>query len=147
MIKNYFQFIKEADEPQAQAQTEPTIEEPTKEAEKSETDSAGTDKFPEVKDQIKSMIEETIEKQKFRGDLKSFLDGIKEQKDVSKVLEFINDSDVYDFYLKWRNDIDELLNDINYFDDAPTKNDAFGLYEYVIKGTERAFFEFIKSMK
>lgn len=145
MIKKYFDFIKEADEPE-EAQTEATPETQAEtEVDESETDSTGTDKFPEVKEHIKSMIESTIEKS--GGDYKSFIDSIEELKDVSKVEKFINDSDVYEFYLKWRNDIDELLNDINYFDDAPTKNDAFGLYEYVIKGTERAFLEFIKSMK
>lgn len=144
MIKRYFDFIKEADEPEAQTEATPETQAET-EVDKSETDSTGTDKFPEVKEHIKSMIESTIEKS--GGDYKSFIDSIEELKDVSKVEKFINDSDVYEFYLKWRNDIDELLNDINYFDDAPTKNDAFGLYEYVIKGTERAFLEFIKSMK
>jgi len=49
--------------------------------------------------------------------------------------------------LKWRNDIDEILSDVNFFDELPSENNAFGLYEYVIKGTQKAFLELIKSVK
>ena len=88
------------------------------------------------------MIEATIEKS--GGELKTFVSSyVKNPEDV-KVDGFINDSDIYEFYLKWRNDIDEILSDINYFDEVPTENNSFGLYEYVIRGTEKAFFEVVK---
>jgi hypothetical protein len=134
MIKKYIQFIKEADEVN-----------PTGEVEKSETDASDSSKFPEVIDEIKKMIEKTIEKS--GGEFKSFVDSfIKNPEDI-KIEGFINDSDVYDFYLKWRNDIDEILSDLNYFDEVPTENNAFGLYEYVIKGTQKSFLEFVKMIK
>lgn len=105
MIKKYYQFIKEADE---------TVE---------KTD---TSKFTEVKDEIKSMIENTIEKS--GGEYNSFIESFKKNPEDVKVEGFINDSDIYDFYLKWRNDIDEKLNDIKFFDEMPSKNNSFGLY-------------------
>lgn len=134
MIKRYTQFIKEADEVN-----------PTGEAKKEETDSSDSSKFTGVIDEIKSMIEKTIEKSggEFESFVKSF---IKNPEDI-KVEKFINDSDIYDFYLKWRNDIDEKLSDINFFDERPTENNAFGLYEYIIKGTQKAFLEFTKMIK
>lgn len=122
MIKKYYQFIKEADE----------IGENT------------SSKFTEVKEEIKTMIENTIEKS--GGEYDSFIDSFKKNPEDVKVEGFINDADIYDFYLKWRNDIDEMLSDINYFDEVPSKNNSFGLYEYVIKGTERAFQEFVKDL-
>ena len=134
MIKGYLQFIKEADEVN-----------PTGEVEKDETDASDSSKFEDVIDELKSMIENTINKS--GGELKSFVNSyIKNPEDV-KIEKLINDSDIYDFYLKWRNDIDELLSDINFFDELPTENNAFGLYEYVIKGTQRAILEFIKMIK
>lgn len=120
MIKRYNQFIKEADEP---------------------VKNVDSSKFSEVKDEIKSMIENTIDKS--GGEFNSFVESFKKNPEDVKVEGFINDSDIYDFYLKWRNDIDELLNDIKYFDEVPSKNNSFGLYEFVIKGTEKAFKEFI----
>ena len=121
MIKKYYQFIKEADE---------TV---------NKTDSS---KFTEVKDEIKSMIEKTIEKS--GGEFDSFVESFKKNPEDVKVEGFINDSDIYDFYLKWRNDIDEKLNDIKYFDEVPSESNTFGLYDYIISGTERAVIEAVK---
>lgn len=126
MIKRYYQFINEADEPV-------------------ETSEKDDNKFSEVKDEIKSMIENTIKNS--GGEYNSFVESFKKNPDDVKVEGFINDSDIYDFYLKWRNDIDEKLNDIKFFDQMPSKSNSFGLYEYIIKGTERAFKEFVNDLK
>ena len=125
-IKKYIQFIKEADDSDLKDLT---------------TDS---NKFSEIKDEIKSMIEKTIERS--GGEYSEFLDKLVKNPEDTKVEGLINDSDIYDFYLKWRNDIDEVLNDVNFFDDAPTEINAFGLYEFTIKGTERAVNEVIKML-
>jgi len=129
MIKKYLQYIKEADEVEVQTEQETDVD---------------TSKFDEVKDEVKSMIENTIEKS--GGEFSSFVESfIKNPEDV-KIEGFINDSDVYEFYLKWRNDIDEILNDVKFFGEAPTEINAFGLYEYVIKGTEHSMNEIVKML-
>lgn len=131
MIKKYLQFIKEADEP--------TETQPVESTEK--TDSG---KYTELKDEVKSMIEKTIEKS--GGEFKSFVDKfIKSPEDV-KIEGFINDSDIYEFYLKFRNDIDELLNDIKYFNEVPSESNTFGLYDYIINGTEKAVSQVVKEL-
>lgn len=125
MLKKYIQFIKEADE---------TVE----------NKATNSNKFTEIKEELKSMIEKTIEKS--GGEYKSFVDSfIKNPTDV-KIEGLINDSDVYDFYLKWRNDIDEILNDSNFFDEVPSEINSFGLYDYMIKGTERSIGEVVKML-
>ena len=132
MIKKYTQFIKEADEndePKIQSQGE------------KESDSS---KYTELKDEIKSLIEKTIENS--GGDFEDFKDKLIKEPEDTKIEGLINDSDIYDFYLKFRNDIDELLNDIKFFDEMPSELNAFGLYEYVIKGTEKAISESVKLM-
>lgn len=123
MIKKFGQFINESDEIQ-------------------ETETNLDNKYTEIKEEIKKMVDDTI--QNNGGELNSFIDSfIKNPEDV-KVEGFINDSEVYDFYLKFRNDIDEILNNIKFYDQSPTDVNAFGLYEYTIKGTEKAFMEIIK---
>jgi hypothetical protein len=118
MIKKYFEYIKEADETQNQS-----------------------NKFSELTEEVKKMIETTIENS--GGEFKSFVDSFVKSPEDIQVEGFINDSDIYDFYLKWRNDIDEVLNDINFFDEAPTQSNSFGLYEYTINGTKKAFEEIV----
>lgn len=139
MIKKYIEFIKEADEVE-----QVTTEETPAQGEDSPigTDS---DKFTEIKDEVKSMIEKTIEKS--GGELNQFIDSFNKNPEDVKIEGFINDSDIYDFYLKWRNDIDEVLNDVKFFDENPVEINVIGLYDYVIKGTEKALQEVVKMIK
>ena len=142
MIKKYIEFIKEADETE-EVSTEATPAQG--EAQPAETDASDSSKFTEIKDEVKSMIEKTIEKS--GGELNQFVDSFNKNPEDVKIEGFINDSDIYDFYLKWRNDIDEVLNDVKFFDENPVEINAIGLYDYVIKGTERALQEVVKMIK
>ena len=134
MIKKYSQFINEADQTQVEPQAQPEKPEGIK--------SLDDSKYTEIKEEINKMIENTI--QKSGGELKSFIESFEKNPEDVKVEGFINDSDIYDFYLKFRNDVDEILNNVKFYDESPTEVNAFGLYEYVIKGTERAFMEVVK---
>jgi len=129
MIKKYLQFIKEADEIETNVDQE-------------ETDTSDSSKFDDVKDEVRSMIESTIEKS--GGEFNSFVESFVKNPEDVKIEGLINDSDIYEFYLKWRNDIDEILNDVKFFDENPNDINAFGLYEYVIRGTEKAIEEVVK---
>jgi len=101
-------------------------------------------KYTEVTDEVKKMIEKTIEKS--GGEFKSFVDSfIKNPEDV-KIEGLINDSDIYDFYLKYRNQIDEVLNTIKFYGETPESINVFGLYDFIIKGTQKAIQEFVKML-
>ena len=129
MMKKYLQFIKEADEVN------------TTEATETKSDSS---KYTELSSEVKSMIEKTIENS--GGEFKSFTDKFVKSPEDVKIEGFINDSDIYEFYLKFRNDVDELLNDIKYFDEVPSESNTFGLYDYIINGTEKAVIEVVKTL-
>ena len=98
----------------------------------------------EIKDELKSMIDKTIEKS--GGDFNSFTDKFIKEPDDVKIEGLINDSDLFDFYLKWRNDVDPILNDMKFYDQSPSKLGALGLYEYVVKGTQKAIEEVVKGL-
>ena len=78
------------------------------------------------------------------GEFASFVDKFAKEPDEVKIEGLINDSDLYDFYLKFRNDIDEMLNDLKFFGSAPSEVNALGLYDYLIKGTQKAIEETVK---
>jgi hypothetical protein len=124
MIKNFLDYIKENTD----------IEDIT----------VDSDKYTSLKEDIKSMIESTIENS--GGEFDTFVNSYNRNPEDYKIEGLINDSDIYEFYLKHRNDIDEILNDIKFFDEVPTEMNAFGLYEYIIKGTERAVQELVKDL-
>ena len=121
MVKRYLQFINEANE---------------------EVQKVDSSKYTEIKDEIKSMIEKTIENS--GGEFASFIYIFLKEPEDLKIDGLINDSDLYDFYLKFRNDIDEILNDIKFFGNAPSEVNAIGLYDYLIKGTQKAIEESVK---
>lgn len=121
MVKRYLQFINEANE---------------------EVQKVDSSKYTEIKDEIKSMIEKTIENS--GGEFTSFIDKFVKEPEEVKIEGLINDSDLYDFYLKFRNDIDEILNDIKFFGNSPSEVNAIGLYDYLIKGTQKAIEESVK---
>jgi len=108
------------------------------------TEAIEANKFQEVIDEIKSMIEKTIEKS--GGELNMFIESYIKSPDEVKIEGLINDSDIYDFYLKYRNQVDECLKDIKFYDQTATEVGAFSLYEYVIKGTNTSIKEFVASM-
>jgi hypothetical protein len=123
MIKKYVNFITESESSEKISQ----------------------DKFNDIKDEVKKMIENTIKKQ--GGEFNSFIDELLKENSDSKIEGLINDSDTYDFFLKWKNEIDEILNSVKYFDEVPANNNIFGIYEFTIKGTEKAVKEVIKMLK
>ncbi|MCK9475645.1 MAG: hypothetical protein M0R46_06995 [Candidatus Muirbacterium halophilum] len=104
--------------------------------------SNNTKEYPELTKNIKEMIEQTIENS--GGEYSMFIDSyIKSPEDV-KIEGLINDSDIYDFYIKYRNEIDELLNDVRFFDTIPSELNVLGLYEYIITGTNRSITEIVQ---
>jgi len=107
------------------------------EAEEAQVDAS---KYTEIKKEIKEMIEKTVDNS--GGSYETLLDKL--SKKDAKIEGLINDSDVYDFYLKYRNDIDEILNDLKFFGESPSSINAIGLYDYVIKGTQRAIEESVR---
>lgn len=97
-----------------------------------------TDMIQDIRDMIMAMSEDDEEK------AKSIISQYKELPDSTIIVGFVNDADIYDFYIKWRDDIDEILSGIEYFSTAPSENNIFSLYLYIIDGTKKAFREIMK---
>lgn len=121
MIKKYFEYLKE---------------------DKGEKDSG---KYTELKDKISSLIQDTIDEEKQYDSVEEFVDSYMKKGDI-EIRGLIKQDDIYQFYLDWRNDIDEILNNINFFDETPSKMNSIGLYDYIITGVKRAVKEVVKML-
>lgn len=64
----------------------------------------------------------------------------------SNLVGFIEENDIYDFYLQHQFDINKKLDDIGFFDSPATKYGIKSLYDYVVKGTQIAFESQVKDM-
>lgn len=120
-IKKYIQFINEAEE---------TIKDPI---------------FDSIKDDVRNMIEDTIKKSGGES-VKSFAKNYKEKPNDVNIEGLINDDQVHDFWLKYENEIDELLNKVKFFEESPDEINALGTYKYIIASTKRAILEIVKML-
>ena len=120
-IKKYTQFITESDE---------VIKDST---------------FDGIKDDVRKMIEDTI-KSSGGESVKSFAKNYKDNPNDVKIEGLINDDQVYDFWLKYENEIDELLNKVKFFEESPDEINALGTYKYVIASTNRAILEIVRML-
>ncbi len=109
------------------------------------------DKYAELKNGLITMIEESLKNTNEDNvnmiDIENFIsDYISSGKDASMIDEFIEDNDIFNFYLKYQADVDELLNDSKYMDKSPKSNNVYSLYDVVIDGTKQAVLESLKMM-
>lgn len=106
------------------------------------------DDYSELKNGLIKMIEDSL-----KGsteivnmiDIENFIgDYISSGKDASMIDGIIEDNDIFNFYLKYQSDIDELLNDKKYMDKSPKENNVYSLYDVVIDGTKQSVLETLK---
>jgi hypothetical protein len=104
---------------------------------------------PENKDFKSEIIEKIIKSLKSveKKSFDDFVDDFLKDDEKNKIQGLINDADVYEFYLSYRNEIDELLSDINFYDESPSEMNSFSLYDYLVKGTLRAVKECVVLIK
>jgi hypothetical protein len=132
-IIHYHKFmIKEADDAD--------LEDPEK------SDELSLDRFTELKDELLNMIQTSLgsEDKKLTDD---FINAYERSPEDNVIEGLINDSDVYDFYLMWRTNIDDILSAVNFFDEMPSEMKVYSLYDYIINGTKRAVREMISLMQ
>ena len=104
----------------------------------------------ELKNDIIEMIEDSLKSSTETVnmiDLENFInDYISSGKDASMIDGLIEDNDIFNFYLKFQSEIDELLNNIDYMDKTPNENNVFSLYDVVIDGTKESILVILKKI-
>lgn len=103
-----------------------------------------TEHYGSLKRGILDLLDSSVEN---ATDLENFINTYIENPDSNSITDFIENDDIFNFYLKFEANIDEICVDKEYFDKAPKDNDVFSLYEFVISGTKFALLECLKLMK
>ena len=101
-----------------------------------------SDKYLSLKKGILDLLDGTLKSDITK--LQDFMDTYIDT-DSEEIIEgFIEDADIFDFYLKYQSDVDQILLDNNYYDDKP---EVESLYDYVIDGTFDAVVYCMEEMK
>ena len=114
MIKRYSEYIREAEE---------TVKKKV----------SGPD---EIKAAVKEKIESTINKS--GGEYSAFVDKFAKDPESVQIEGLISDDQIYDFWLKHENDIDEFLNSVGFFEKSPVSMNVIGVYKYVVSSAREA---------
>ena len=101
--------------------------------------------YEEVKKDLGEMIEKSL-KTSDKKTKEDFISAYLRDPEKTQIEGLINDSDVYEFYLKYRNNIDEVLADSDFFEEKPSDLESFSLYDYLIVGTKKAVKSFIEML-
>lgn len=110
------------------------------------SDELSLDRFKDLNDELTEMIKKSIGSESNKV-LNDFIEDYNRSPEDNVIEGLINDSDIYDFYLKWRTDVDDILSAVNFFDDVPSEMKVYSLYEYIIEGTKKAVKEIISLME
>ena len=102
--------------------------------------------YSDIISEVKEMIESSLKSNDDKL-FKDFIDAAIQSPEETQIEGLINDSDVYDFYLKWRNEIDDILSQLNFYEEIPSEIKVSSLYDYIIVGTKRSITEIISMIK
>ena len=119
MIKGYYQFIKENNEEENLSL-----------------------QYEDIKKDISDLISKSLDVYQFKTTKEFISSFIKNPNDIH-IEGLIDDSNIYEFYLKYRNDIDQILLDIKFYDEIPSEIGIFSIYDYIIKGTKKSISEIV----
>jgi len=104
-----------------------------------------TSDYSELLNEVRQMIEETIETS--GGEFNAFIEEYLQNDNDVKIQGLINDSDIYEFYLKWKNEIDEILSESKHFNKTPAEFNTFGIYEYLVESTLESISIVVKKLQ
>lgn len=97
-------------------------------------------------DELLEMIKKSLNTNDAKT-VNDFIGAYKLDSEKNQIEGLINDADVYDFYLKFMDEIDEILSKANFFEKTPKELNAFSLYNYIVKGTKEAVKLIIDNLK
>jgi len=110
------------------------------------------DSYIDLKSELIEMIDDTLKSTKNSEitmiDLEDFIsDYISSGKDANMINNLIEDNEIFNFYLKFQSDIDELLNEIKYMEETPKEHNVFSLYDVIIDGTKQSILESLETIQ
>jgi hypothetical protein len=104
------------------------------------------EKFNSIKRGTLSLIEKSTKAEELVN-VQNFISEYISNPDKGTLHEFVENNDIFNFYLKYQSDIDELCNEEKFFEDAPSKNQVFSLYDFIISGTKLAVLKCMGMLK
>lgn len=106
-----------------------------------------TDKYKSLKRGILLLLDNSVDNADKLVNVQNFINNYIENPNSQVLVGFVDDAEIFNFYLKYQNNVDEICADKKYFDTTPTENNIFSLYNFVTAGTKFAVLECLKVLQ
>jgi hypothetical protein len=103
----------------------------------------------DIKEDLVKMVHNTINSEE-QNDFMEKLDSVIRNPKELSIEGLMQDADVYEFYLKYRNELDEILSKSGFFEklqEFQKENNSISLYDFIVKGTLEAVKLLVEEIK
>ena len=105
------------------------------------------DDYNSLKRGILLLVDDSVENTEELVDVQNFINKSSENLDESPLVGFIDDGDIFNFYMKFQADIDEVCINNNWFNKTASEENVNSLYGYMISGSKFAVKQCLKILE
>lgn len=106
-----------------------------------------TSDYESLKRGILKLLDTSIENTEESVNVQNFINDYIKTPENIVLIGFVDDAEIFDFWNKYKDAIDEICIETNYFDAPPKENNIYSLYSYIIGGTKYAVLECMKHIQ
>jgi len=106
-----------------------------------------SEKYISLKRGILDLLDNSVKDSDELVNVQNFISEYIKNPEKVVIVDFVEDGEVFQFYLKYQGNIDEVCNNNGYFEKVPKDNNIFSLYKYITEGTKFAVLQAMKIME
>lgn len=106
-----------------------------------------SDEYSSLKRGILLLLDNSVENSDELVNVQNFMNDYVENSNGKTLVGLVDDADIFDFYLKYQNNVDEICTNKAYFDKSPKEYNVSSLYGFVTAGTKFAVLECLKLLQ
>jgi hypothetical protein len=103
--------------------------------------------YESLKRGILLLLDNSVENSDELINVQNFINQYIEDDENATMVGLVDDAEIFEFWNKYKEQIDEICSDKKYFDKSPTENNIFSVYAFMINATKFAVKETLKSLE
>jgi len=106
-----------------------------------------TEQYISLKRGVLDLLDNSVDNTTELVNVQNFIRDYINDPEPGKLQDFVENGDIFNFYLKYQSDVDDICNDNNWFDDSPKSNNIFSLYDFILEGTKFGVIQCMKELE
>jgi len=106
-----------------------------------------TDKYKSLKLGLLLMLDDSVDNSDELVNVQNFINDYVENPEGNTIVGLVDDAEIFNVYLKYQSNVDEICADKDYFGKVPKENNIVSLYNVVTHGTKYAVLECLKLLQ